>query len=386
MRKNLMDYYLTKEQKILRKTIIQYIRENVNSILTYEHFTKAVWDKCAKGGLLAYNLNMEYGQVNFDIMTQMILTEAIGYACEDSGLVFAINNHLWACQAVIQKFGSKKIKNSLLSDMGNGNLIGCYAVTESGAGSDNNSMKTTFSVNEDSYIIKGSKTFISNAPIADVFVVIAKDLNKKSIDKYSAFVVKHDYKGVLIRNEISKMGLKGCPMSEIIFKDCKVPKDNLLGGLNNGVHIMNTAMEFERFFEFVSHIGAMRRLLKKCLDYVKIREQSDAKIENFQSVSNRIANIRMNIELAMNMAVNICNLMMNNKSVYLETAIFKLFVSEKYIEACRDAMQIHGAYGYSKESGFERELRDALGSSIYAGTNEIQQNIIYRMAQYEHYE
>lgn len=377
---------INEDQKEIRENIIEYICSEVNPYIVEEKFSNSAWEACAKGGLLAYNLEETYGDIKYDATTQMLITEAIGYSCKDSGFVFAMNNHLWACQAVIQRFGSQSVKDKYLRKMGNGNCIGAYAITENEAGSDNSNMKTSFKSTENGFVLNGTKTFISNASIADVFVVISKDLNKKGISAYSAFVVDKNFPGVEIKEEIPKMGLKACPMAEVSFHECFIPKENLLGKLNSGITVVNYAMMLERFYEFVSHIGAMRRIMSRCMDYSKIREQSGKRIEEYQMISSKIVRMRINIQLAIDMAIRIASLLDKNKNAYMEVSMFKIFVSEKYAEVCKDAMQIHGAYGYLKENPIEQETRDSLAASIYAGTNEVQTNIIYRLMKYEQYE
>lgn len=378
-----MDIYLNDYQREIRQNIVDYIINNLNPSIIPEKFTMKAWEACAKGGLLAYNLSNQYGDMEFDITAQMVITEAMGYACKDSGLVFAVNNHLWACQAVIQKFGSTEAKNKYLKDMGQGKKIGAYAITEEGAGSDNSNMKTTFQIHENHYVLNGRKAFISNAPIADIFVVIAKNKEKQGISSYSAFIVEKDLAGVIVKDAIAKMGLNGCPMSEIVFEDCIIPKENILGRVNSGIRIINYAMTVERFFEFVSHIGTMRKILDKCIEYTGIREQFNNTLDKYQMITSKIVQSRVNIELAYSMAINICKAMEVGKNVYMQISMFKLFVSEKYVELCKDAMQIHGAYGYICENEIERELRDSLASTIYAGTNEVQTNIIFRLLKHE---
>lgn len=375
-----MNFGYTEEQNEYRSEIIKFANKNLNNH-DYTKFNQDLWKKIADFGFLAFNVGEQYGGLEESYLTTAICLEALGYACEDNGFIFVINNHLWVAQNLISIYGTDVIKDKYLKKMVSGDCIGCFALTEAEAGSDALSMTTVAEEVEDGFILNGNKIFISNAPIADLFVVIAK--TKK--DKYTAFVVEKEFEGVSIGKTIEKMGLESCPFSEVIFDHCKVPKENIIGNIDGGSFIMAAALEWERCFEFASHIGTMQRIMEQCISYARKRKQFKKPIAEFQGVSNKIADMKVAIEMSRCMLHRIALLKDNDMSAFKESAIFKLYVSENYVQVCQNAIQIFGGYGYSKEYGFERELRDAMGSVIYSGTSEIQRDTIFKMSLYERF-
>lgn len=374
-----MDFKLTREQRQLRDETIAFARENLNKPENYEKFSEELWDKVAEFGLLGIVIDEEYGGLSESYTTAAAVFEALGYACCDSGFIFTINNHIWVCQNLIYLYGSEKLKDKYVRRMVTGELKGAIAITEADAGSDAFGMSTTAVEEEDCFILNGSKMFISNGPIADIFVVFAVT-EREPQKKVTAFIVEKGFEGFSTGLDISKMGLGACPTSEIILENCRVPKENVLGQFNQGSFIMSFALEWERCFEFVPHIGAMRRIMEKCIEHVHSRKQFGKELSQFQAVTHKIAEMKLSIEMATLMMYKITWLKDQGMTAFLEVSMFKLYVSENYIKTCRDAMQIFGAYGYTKEYDIERELRDSLASSIYSGTNEMQKNTIFDLA------
>lgn len=374
-----MDFDLTKNQKLYRDGIIQFCKSLLQKYDFNGDFNRKIWREFADFGLLGLSIDSKYGGLGEDYLTSIIAMEALGYAFKDNGFVFAISNHLWVCQNLIYKYGNENLKDKYIKDMISGELIGAYALTECNAGSDSFSIKTTARKDNNTYILNGSKMFISNGPIADVFIIIAVTDAKSKIGGLTAFVVEKSFKGLKIGNEILKMGLHSCPMCEIVLDNCEVPCENVLGGVGFGSNLINLALEWERSFEFASHIGVMERLMEECIVYSNQRVQFGKKIKEFQSVSNKIADMKVSIELSKLLLYKIGWMKDKNKRAFLESSILKLFVSENYVKTALDALQIHGAYGYSKEFKLEEELRDSIASTIYSGTSEIQRNIIFSM-------
>lgn len=374
-----MDFGLSDIQKEYRQSIIDFVRSNINTYCEEKRFNRELWKNLSDFGILGMSVSEEYNGLGEDFLTSIIAMEALGYACNDNGLVFAVSNHIWVSQNLIFKYGSDYLKNKYLKGMVSGEIIGAYALTESEAGSDSFNMQTRAEKAGDKYILNGSKIFISNGPIADVFIVMAKTDRVSQLGGITAFVIDKNNQGVYIGKEIKKMGLASCPMCEISLQNCEVSEADVLGRVGDGSNIINLAMEWERCFEFASHVGTMQRLMEKCIKYANEREQFGKKIGDFQSISNKIADMKVSIELSRLLLYKIGWMKDKGKRSFIESAILKLFVSESYIKAALDTLQIHGAYGYAQESGIEEEVRDALASSIYSGTNEIQRNIIYRM-------
>ena len=379
-----MDFIINKEQEQFKRETIEFAKNNLNEKEFFNNFSTKMWNKTADFGLLGITIGEEYGGLGESYLTASLIFEALGYGCKNNGFVFAVNNHIWVAQNLIYLYGTKILKDKYVKDMVKGNKIGAIAITEADSGSDALSMSTKAIEKEGYFYISGSKMFVSNGPIADLFIVFAVT-EEEPKKKITAFVVEKDFNGIKVSEDINKMGLDACPTAEIHFDNCYVPNENILGYFNRGEVLLNHALEWERCFEFVSHIGAMRRIMDRCIEHVNTRKQFNKYIGENQSISHKISDMQVSIEMAELMMYKIAWLKDQGKTAYLETCIFKLYVSEHYIQACRDALQIFGGYGYTKEYEIERELRDALGCSIYSGTNEIQKNAIYNMASVNSY-
>lgn len=373
-----MNFELSKEQIELRNEIIQFAKKHLNEKKYYESFSYEMWEKVSDFGLLGITLDEDLGGLGESYLTAAILFEALGYSCKNNGFVFVINNHIWVAQNLISLYGSKRLKEKYVPYMVSGKHIGAIAITEADAGSDAFSMRSVAIDCGDYYELTGTKMFVSNGSIADIFIVFAitKNIPNKCL---TAFVVEKQFSGVKVSEDINKMGLESCPTSEIIFEHCRIPKENVLGKIDQGGYLMTSALEWERIFEFIPHIGAMQRVMESCIEHVNYRTQFGKFLGEYQAISHKIADMKVRIEMARMMMYKVAWLKDQGKSAYVESSIFKLYVSDSYINTCREAIQIFGAYGYAKEYDVERELRDAIASSIYSGTNEIQRNTIYQM-------
>ncbi len=373
-----MDFSFSQEQKDYKKEIINFARENLNDDKYLEEYNEEMWMKVSEFGLLGLNIGDEYGGLAENYQTAATVYEALGYACKNNGFIFVINNHVWVSQNVIYLNGSRALKDKYIPVMVTGEKKGAIAITEANSGSDAFSMVTSAKEDGDYYVLNGSKMFISNGPIADIFIVFA--VTQLDPKKMTALVVERDFEGVKVGPNIDKMGLHSCPTSEIVFENVKVPKENILGRLGSGGTVLTQAIEWERCFEFAPHVGVMQRIMEECLEQVNTRKQFGKCIGDNQAISHKIAEMKIAIEMSRLMLYKIAWLKDHKKMAYTEVSIFKTYVSENYIKTCRDALQIFGAYGYTKEYGIERELRDALACSIYSGTNEMQKNTIYEMS------
>ena len=374
-----MDFLLTKEQKELQKEIINFAKENLNDEEYLEKYSPVLWERICDFGILGITVGEEYGGLGESYLTAALAIEALGYGCKNNGFVFVVNNHIWVAQNMIYLYGSEELKKKYVPDMVEGKKIGSIAITEAESGSDSLSMTTIAVEDGDSYILDGSKMFISNGPISDIFIVFAvtgTELKKL----FTAFVVERDFEGVRTGPDIEKMGLCSCPTSELILDNVRVPKENIIGKLNGGSYIMTSGLEWERCYEFAPHIGVMQRIMETCIEQARKRKQFGKPIMEYQAISHKIADMQVRIELSRQMLYKYAWLKDRKRSAFLEASILKLYVSESYIQTCRDAMQIFGSYGYTNEYGIERELRDALACSIYSGTNEMQKNTIFNIA------
>lgn len=378
-----MDFQFTDEQLAINREIRKFTQNELNdSILERDRdkeFFGEGWKKCAEIGIQGLPIPEEYGGSDADALTTVFAMEGLGYGCKDNGLIHSINSHMWGCEIPILKFGSDEQKEKYLPDLCCGEMIGGHAITEPDVGSDAFAIRTEAKRIDNCYLLNGSKSIVSNGPISDLIIVFAvTNPSRKFLGRISAFIVLKDTPGLVIGEPLEKMGLKTSPTAELFFEDCKVSPENVLGNEGSGAAIFNETMEWERSCLFACHIGTMERILETCIRYAKNRRQFGQPIGKFQSISNKIADMKVNLELGRLMLYKIGWMKNQGKKVLLETAVAKLFVSESLTKSALEAVQIHGAYGYLSELGIEKDLRDSIASNIYSGTSEIQRNIIAR--------
>ncbi|MDT7041548.1 acyl-CoA dehydrogenase family protein [Candidatus Nitronereus thalassa] len=363
-----------------RDEVIRFAQKELNVGLREREkngeFSRENWEKCAQFGILGLPIPTEYGGQNVDIVAITAIMEALGYGCHDNGLIFALNAQMWSVQLPILTFGSEKQKEKYLPDLCNGKLIAAHGMTEPNSGSDAYSLSTKAEKRNEGYILNGTKTFVGSAPIADIAVVFATVDPSQGIRGVTAFIVDTRSPGFVINRELEKMGLRTHPMGELTFQDCFVPEENRLGPEGAGVGIFNHSMEWERSFILASCLGTMERQLETCIQYAQKRRQFNQPIGKFQSVGNRIADMKVRLETARLMLYKVAWLKKMKKSAVMEAAIAKLYLSECFVQSGLDAIRVHGGYGYLSEYEVERDLRDALGGTLASGTSDIQRVII----------
>jgi len=377
-----MDFFLTKEQLELQAGAIAFARSELNSDMIQRDrdgvFSREAWQKCADFCVMALATPEKYGGNGSDMMTTIAVMEGLGYGCRDHGLLFSINAHLWTNSIPILVYGTEEQKQKYLPALCDGRLIGANGASEPESGSDIFSMRTRCVRDGDHYVLNGAKMFVTNAPVADLIVAYATLDPAYGEMGICSFIVERDFPGVSVSRKIEKMGLRTSPMGEVVFEDCRVPATNLLGRAGRGAPIFNCSMEWERSCILANCLGAMRRQVEDCVNYARQRKQYGKPIGKFQSVANRIVDMKLRLEAARPLVYRIGLIKQQGKDADMEAAMAKLFVSEAYVKSCLDAIQVHGGYGFMTEYQFERELRDSVGSTLYSGTSEIQRNIIAR--------
>ena len=378
----MVDFAWTEEQERFRDTIVRFAQRELNDrILERDadaEFSREAWQKCADFGLLGLPIPEDYGGSAADPQTIELALESLGYGCEDNGLLFSLNAHMWSCEIPILRFGSDEQKRRYLPGLCDGSLIGVQGMTEPESGSDAFSLRTSATAKGDEFILNGSKTFITNAPVADLFVVFASTDPVQRFGGISAFVVERGTPGLDVGEPFTKMGLRTSPMGQLYFDDCRVPADHLLGRPGAGMAIFNNSMEWERSFILATAVGAMQRQLETCIDYARQRQQFGQPIGKFQSVSNKIVDMKLRLETARLLMQHLAWARAVGQPTALESAMAKLWVSENFLASSLDSVQIHGGTGYMTGSGLERQVRDAVASRIYSGTSEVQRSIIAR--------
>jgi hypothetical protein len=375
-----MDFALSSEQMELRESTIRFARRELGDDLVDRdargEFSRPLWQKCATFGIQGLPIPVEYGGSGFDALTTVAALEALGYACKDNGLLFSLNAQMWSCEVPLLRFGREDQKRRYLPGLCDGSTVGVQAMSEPGSGSDALSLRTTAEQRGTHFVLNGSKTFITNAPVADLFVVFAQTDPAKGFAGISAFLVQRDAPGLTVSPPIHKMGLRTSPMAELAFADCEVPAESLLGKPGAGWSIFNHSMDWERSCILACAVGAMERQLERCVAYARERQQFGQPIGKFQAVAHKIVDMKVRLETARLLLYRTAWLKAQGKHTRIESAMVKLYLSECFVNSSLDAVQIHGGYGYTAEYELERELRDAVGSRLYSGTSEIQRNII----------
>ncbi len=375
-----MDFGLSDEQQQYRDEVVSFAQKELNEDLIRRDaesiFPLEAWRKCAKFGLQGLPVPEEYGGGGADPVMVVLAMEALGYGCKDNGLIFSLNAQMWSCEVPVFAFGTEEKKRLYLPGLCDGSLIGVQAMTEPGSGSDAFGLVTTARKTSHGWVLNGTKTFITNAPVADLFVVFASTDPSLGFAGLSAFLVEANRPGLTVGRPFHKMGLRTSPMSEVALSDCEVPAENLLGKTGAGMAIFNRSMDWERGFILASAVGTMQRQLERCIEYARERTQFGQPIGKFQAVAHKIAEMKVRLETSRLLVYRLGWLKGKGKVAPLDSATVKLYVSECYVRSSLDALQIHGGYGYMAEYELEREVRDAIASRIYSGTSEIQRNII----------
>ncbi len=375
-----MDFAWADEQLEFRQAIIKFAQQELNADLPErdlrQEFSWDGWKKCAQLGIQGLPVPLEFGGGGADILTNVLALEALGYGCRDNGLIFSINAHMWSSEIPIMTFGTELQRQRYLPRLASGEWVGVHAMTEPMSGSDAFSLRTRAERKGHCYVLNGTKTFITNGQNADVIIVFANLDQTGGAAGITAFIVEKGTPGLSISRGLQKMGLRTSPMAELVFENCAVPVDHRLGKEGAGPAIFTASMEWERICILASHLGMMQRLLETSVHYAKERQQFGQPIGKFQSIANKIAEMDVRLETARLVLYKAAWLKKTGRHPLREASIAKLFVSEACVQSCFDAIRIHGGYGYMTEFEIERELRDAIGGTIYSGTSEIQKMII----------
>lgn len=380
-----MNFSWSKAQLEYKKKVIafaekefqqSYVDADKECIFSWEN-----WKKCAAFGLQGLAAPKQYGGASeeIDLPTACLAMEGLGYAVKDNGLPFALNAQMWTVQHPIVQFGTPEQKERFLPKLVSGEWVGCHALTEPNAGSDVYNMETTAEKVEGGYLINGQKQYVTFAPVGDVILLFVK--TKPELGKWgmSAFLVEKGTKGFTAGPNEPKMGLRTVPFGNLFFKDCFVPDTNRLGKEGAGWAITNSSLEHDRCTILAGQLGAMERQLDDTIGYVKNRQQFGKSVGSFQSVSNRVANMKLRLETSRLLLYKVAWLKSQGKPTTMESALLKLHMSESFVESSLDAIRNHGGHGYITENEVERNLRDAVGGVIYAGTSDIQRNIISKL-------
>ncbi|MBX7167426.1 MAG: acyl-CoA dehydrogenase family protein [Pirellulales bacterium] len=375
-----MEFGWTSEQKTLFDSIERFARKSLGQELIERdraaEFDLAGWRECGKFGIQGLPVPEDYGGLGLDAVTTVGALERLGYACADNGLVFSLNAHLWTAAMPLVAFGTEEQKQRYLPGLCSGELIGGNAMSEPDTGSDSYALRTSATRQGDRYVLNGSKIWVTNGPVADLLVVFATVDRAQGARGITAFLVDKHTPGMTVGRKLDKMGLRTSPMAELFFENCEVPEQNRLGREGAGTSLFTHSMSWERGCILASAVGSMQRLLETCVQHARQRKQFGQSIGKFQSVANKVVDMKLRLETARQLLYHGAWLRSLGKSALMEASMAKLYLSESWVQTCLDALQLHGAAGYMTEFQIERELRDALASRIYSGTNEIQRTLI----------
>jgi len=376
-----MNFRLTEEHEMIRKMVRDFAKNEVAPTAAErdeeERFDREIFDKMAELGLTGIPWPEEYGGIGSDYLAYCIAVEELSRVCASTGVTLSAHTSLagWP----VYKFGTEEQKQKYLKPMAQGEKIGAYGLTEPGSGSDAGGMKTTARLEGDHYVLNGSKIFITNGGVADIYIVFALTDPEKRHKGVSAFIIEKDFKGFSVGKKEKKLGIRSSPTTEIIFEDCMVPKENLLGQEGEGFKIAMMTLDGGRNGIAAQAVGIAQGALDAAIEYAKERHQFGKPIAANQGISFKLADMATSVEAARLLTYQAAWLESQGLPYGKESAMSKLFAGDTAMRVTTEAVQIFGGYGYTKEYPVERFMRDAKITQIYEGTQEIQRLVISRM-------
>ena len=373
-----MDFVLSKEHEMARTLFRDFAQAEVKPLAQEvdetEHFPWDTVRKMQKLGFMGIPMPKEYGGQGCDSLTYAMCVEELSKVCGTTGVI--VSAHTSLCCEPIRKWGTPEQKEKYLTPLASGEKIGAFGLTEPGAGTDASGQQTKAVLDGDHYVLNGSKIFITNGGAADTYVVFA--MTDKSLGNHgiSAFIVEKDFPGFSIGTKEKKMGIRGSSTTELIFQDCIVPKENLLGKEGQGFVIAMTTLDGGRIGIASQALGLAQGALDNTIAYVKERKQFGRALAKFQNTQFQLADMHTKVEAARLLVYKAARAKDTQKKYSLEAAMAKLYAAEVAMEVTTKAVQLHGGYGYTREYDVERMMRDAKITEIYEGTSEVQRMVI----------
>ncbi|MEK4027690.1 MULTISPECIES: acyl-CoA dehydrogenase [Bacillaceae] len=376
-----MNFQLTEEHEMIRKMVRDFAKNEVAPTAAErdeeERFDMELFRKMADLGLTGIPWPEEYGGIGSDYLAYCIAVEELSRVCASTGVTLSAHTSLagWP----VYKFGTEEQKQKYLKPMAQGEKIGAYGLTEPGSGSDAGGMKTTARLEGNEYILNGSKIFITNGGIADIYIVFALTDPASKQRGTTAFIIEKDFPGFSVGKKEKKLGIRSSPTTEIIFEDCRVPKENVLGSEGEGFKIAMMTLDGGRNGIAAQAVGIAQGALDAAVEYAKERKQFGKPIAANQGISFKLADMATGIEASRLLTYQAAWLESNNLPYGKESAMSKLMAGDTAMKVTTEAVQIFGGYGYTKDYPVERYMRDAKITQIYEGTQEIQRLVISRM-------
>jgi L-prolyl-[peptidyl-carrier protein] dehydrogenase len=334
------------------------------------------WLAAADLGMTGLCLPAEHGGGGLGALDTALCLEAFCTGGADTGLAFGIAAHLLACGTVLADHAGDAVRAELLRGLSSGTVIAANAMTEDDAGSDLSRLATTAVADGDGHVLNGTKSFVSNAPLADVFITYAATTPSAGYLGMSAFAVPRTLPGLRVGAPLAKMGLHGCAAARVDFTDCEVPARYLLGAENQGSNVFQRSMTWERACLPAIYLGAMEAQLAQCVDRARSRRQFGRSVGSFQAISHRIATMRQRLEGGRLLLYRACWLLDQGRPAVEAAALAKTAVAEAAVANALDAVQVFGARGYLAADGIGGQLQNALPLHIFSGTTEIQREVV----------
>ncbi len=375
-----MDFQLTEEQKMLKETVAKFVDRDVIPLAPQideeERFPEESFRSMAHMGFYGITIPEAYGGSGADFLSCVLVMEELMRGCAATGNTYGA--HAILCTESIFRNGSEEQRRKFLPDLIAGKKIGALALTEPEAGSDALSLKTRAVKKGNQYILNGTKMFITNGPVADVAIVYAKTNPEAGERGISAFIIEKEFPGFSRGKPLRKMGVRGSPTGELIFEDCEVPAENLLGEENKGLRVLMSGLDRERILWSIAPIGVAQGAFDLAFQYASERVQFGSPIISFQMIQEMLADMATEIQAGRILSYWAATMADSGKRVRLEASYAKLFCAEAGIRAVGKAVQVFGGYGFIREFPVERMYRDIKGIEFGAGTNQIQKLIIIR--------
>lgn len=373
-----MNFSLTKEQNLFLEMITSFAEKEVKPLAAeideQERFPIETVQKMAKLGIMGIPFPAEYGGADGDNLLYSLAIEELSRACATTGVI--VSAHTSLCAAPIFEHGTEDQKRKYLPNLCKGEWIGAFGLTEPNAGTDASAQQTTAIADGDHFVLNGSKIFITNALYAHVYIVMAMTDKSKGTRGISAFIVEKGTPGFSIGKKEKKMGIRGSATCELVFENCRIPKDNLLGKLGGGFGIAMKTLDGGRIGIASQALGIAQGAMDETLKYIKERKQFGKPIGQFQNTQFQLADLDTKIE-ASRLLVRVAAFKKDQQIPYsVDAARAKLYASETAMEVTNKAIQFHGGYGYTREYPVERMMRDAKITEIYEGTSEVQRMVI----------
>ncbi|KKB41035.1 acyl-CoA dehydrogenase [Bacillus thermotolerans] len=376
-----MNFQLTEEHEMIRKMVRDFAKNEVEPTAAERdeesRFDRGIFDKMADLGLTGIPWPEDYGGIGSDYLAYCIAVEELSRVCASTGVTLSAHTSLagWP----VYTFGTEEQKQKYLKPMAQGKKIGAYGLTEPGSGSDAGSMKTTARLEGDEYILNGSKIFITNGGVADIYIVFALTDPSSKQHGTTAFIIEKDFPGFSVGKKEDKLGIRSSTTTEIVFEDCRVPKENVLGSEGEGFKIAMKTLDGGRNGIAAQAVGIAQGALDASVEYAKERKQFGKPIAANQGISFKLADMATAIEASRLLTYQAAWLESNQLPYGKASAMAKLMAGDTAMKVTTEAVQVFGGYGYTKEYPVERYMRDAKITQIYEGTQEIQRLVISRM-------